>query len=84
MAGYAAINQLNQRNITCAGIRRRPERIVLARSDRRSKDLLRFAEGDQDVGGLDVQVGELLLVQVLQTAGHLVGNQSRTRNNHKR
>ena len=25
------------------------------------------------VGGLDVQVGELLLVQVLQTTGHLVG-----------
>ena len=72
MAGKAAINQLNQRNITCAGIRRRPERIVLARCDRRSKDLLRFAEGDQDVGGLDVQVGELLLVQILQTSGHLV------------
>ena len=46
---------------------------MLARSDRRSKDLLRFTEGDQDVGGLDVQVGELLLVQVLKTAGHLVG-----------
>ena len=68
-----AANQLIQRKITCAGIRRRPERIVLARCNRRSKDLLRFAEGDQDVGGLDVQVGELLLVQVLQTAGHLVG-----------
>ena len=56
---------------------------MLARSDRRSKDLLRFTEGDQDVGGLDVQVGELLLVQVLQTAGHLVSDQSRTMNNNR-
>ena len=73
MAGKAAINQLNQRQITCTGIRRRPERIVLARCDRRCQDLFRFAEGDEDVGGLDVQVGELLLVQVLQASGHLVG-----------
>ena len=47
---------------------------MLAGCDRRCQDLLRFAEGDEDVGGLDVQVGELLLVQVLQTAGHLVGS----------
>ena len=42
---------------TCARIRRKPEG-----DNRRGSNVFRFAEGDEDVGWLDVQVRKLLLV----------------------
>ena len=62
---------------TCARIGGKPER-----GRRRRSNVLRLAEGDEDVRRLDVQVRKLLLVQVLQASGHLHSHVSQVSNIH--
>ena len=58
---------------TCTRIGRKSEGIPRTKEGGggRGGDVLGLTKGDEDVGGLDVEVRQLLLVQVLQASGHL-------------
>ena len=65
---------------TCARIRRKSEKLAQSKggSSRGGGDVLRLAEGDEDVRRLDVEVRQLLLVQVLQASSHLTTHPARS------